>query len=312
MNAAVLATVLVGFVTFSALAEQTERKAAVPAAPDAVLPVEGEVIVKIRADGTVQVAGKTVAREGLKEELPKLLEGRKDQRVRIQADADVAYAGVVEVIDACKKAGLQDVSLATASSTAQETGGGEWEDKLVVLADVVPDLDSKFFGTVETSRQPWILEDSDGSLEDTMDGTIDAGDLVLIERTANCVSTHQGEHKMDFCDAVKTGDGVEIEISGGAPAYMSSLTVPIDAKRQFVCKFEAVYPSSTAPLRWAVTKKAMKLKTAVGDAGSRLRGWISVEFDEIDGTNGVAKRYKIEGYFKPVIQSAPAEIEEDK
>ena len=193
-----------------------------------------------------------------------------------------------------------------------KAGDEECVDKLVAVADVVPDLESPLFGTVETSRHPWIVEGPDGSLEDTMDGTIDSDDLVLIERTSNCVSTHQGEHVMDHCDAVKTDDGVEIEISGGAPAYMSSLAVTIDAKRQFTCNFKAVYPSSTAPLRWEVTKKAMKLKSAVGKPGSRLRGWDSVEFDEIDDTNGATKHYKIEGYIKPVILSAPVEIEEDK
>ena len=192
-----------------------------------------------------------------------------------------------------------------------KAGDGECEDKIVAIADVVADLDSKFFGTSETSRQPWILEKSDGSLEDTMDGSIDPDDLVLIERTSNCVSTHQGEHEMEFCDAVKNGDCVEIEISGGGPAYMSSLAVTIDAKRQFTCKFNAVYPSPTGPLRWEVTKKAMKIKTAKEEPGTRLRGWISVEFDEIDETH-VAKHYKIEGYIKPVIQSAPTEVEEDK
>lgn len=56
----------------------------------------------------------------------------------------------------------------------------------------------------------------------------------------------------------------------------------------------------------------MKLKTAVGEPGSRLCGWISVEFDEIDDTSEAVRSYKIEGYFKPVIRSAPAEIEEGK
>jgi len=210
---------------------------------------------------------------------------------------------------------VASLALAEPDAEMQNDGnseGGECEDKIVAVADIVPDLESPFFGMVETSRQPWIVESSDGSLEDTMDGTIDSDDLVLIERASNCISTHQGDHKMDHCDAVKTGDGVELEISGGAPAYMSSLAVTIDAKRQFTCKFKAVYPSVTAPLRWEVTKKAMKLKSAVGEPGSRIRGWVSVEFDEIDETNDVTKHYKIEGYFKPVILSAPVEVEEDK
>jgi hypothetical protein len=157
------------------------------------------------------------------------------------------------------------LALAEPSVEKQNEGeAGDWpcEDKLEVVAEIVPDLDCEFFRTLKTSRQPWIFEDEeDGSLQSTMGDTIDANDLMLLEQTANVVSTHQGEHAMEFCDAVKTGDGVELKIEGGFPAYMSSLTVTIDAKRKFVCKFQAVYPSRLRPLHWKVTKKAMKLKT---------------------------------------------------
>lgn len=193
-----------------------------------------------------------------------------------------------------------------------KAGDGSCEDKLEVVAEIAPDLTCEFFRTLKTSRQPWILEnEEDGSLQSTMGDTIGADDLMLLEQTANCVSTHQGEHVMEFCDAVKTGDGVELKLEGGFPAYMSSLTVTIDSKQQFVCKFQAVYPSGRRSLHWKVTKKAMKLKTVPGERGARLRGWLSVEFDEIDDA-GAAKSYKIEGYFKPVIQSAAVEMEEDK
>ncbi|MCW1924836.1 biopolymer transporter ExbD [Luteolibacter arcticus] len=293
------------------LGDKSELKVAVPAAPDGAVPAEEEVIVNISADGSVHLAGKKLTLEELKTELTKLAEQNKDQPVRIRGDAALEYTRVIEVIDACQKAGLWELSFAT-QRVAQGAGKEECEDKLVAIAEVVPDLDSKFFGTMETARQPWIVEDTtDGSLADPMDGTLDPDDLLLIEKTANCISTHQGEHAMEFCDAVKMGDGVELEVSGGFPAYMSSLTVEIDAKRQFVCQFKAVYPSPDSLVRWEVTKKSLKLKTAPGEPGTRLRGWISVDFNEIDAT-GAAKSYKIEGYFKPVIQSAPNAIEEDK
>lgn len=272
----------------------------------------GEVIINVKGDGSVHVGGKPLTLEELKVGLTKLAEQNKDQSVRIRGDAAVEYQRIVEVIDVCQKAGLWGISFAT-QPVALGAGHEECEDKLVAVADVAPDLDCEFFRTSETSRQPWIVEKNDGGLEDTIDGSIDADDLLFIEQAGDCISNHQGEHAMEFCDAVKTKDGVEFELSGGAPAYMSYLTVTIDAKRQFTCKFKAVYPSASTPLRWKVTKKAMSLKTAVGEPGSRLRGWISVEFDEVDDTNGATRSYKIEGYFKPVIQSAPAaEPEEDK
>jgi biopolymer transport protein ExbD len=300
---------LVGGMSF--FAADLKLKAAVPGKPDDVPLADGEVIVSVRADGSVHVGDKQLTLDELKTELTKLAGKNKDQPVRIRGDAAVEYQRVVEVIDACQKAGLWEISFAT-QRIAGGDGAGPCEDELVAVAEVAPDLDSGFFETFKTSRKPLVLESPDGNVED-MDGIIEADDLLLIEQTSDCVSTHQGEHEMEFCDAVKTADGVELAISGGAPAYMSSLTVAIDAKRQFVCRFKAVYPSASAPLRWKVTNKEMKLKTEVGEPGSRLRGWISVEFDEIDGTSGEAKGYKIEGYFKPVIQSASvAEPEEDK
>jgi biopolymer transport protein ExbD len=300
---------LVGGMSF--FNDDTKLKVAVPGGPDQAAGGEGEVVISVRADGSVQLGEKQLSLDELKAELTKLAKQDKEQAVRIRADEAVEYQRVVDVVDACQKAGLQGVSFAT-KQPVHEPGHDACEDKLVVAAELVPDLNNRFFETVETSRQPWIVEGADGSLEDTMDGNIEADDLVLIEKTANCVSSHQGEHAMDHCNAVKTEEGLEIELSGGEPAFMSSMSVTVDAKRQFVCRFRAVYPSPDAAVRWKVTKKAMKLKAAPGEPGSRLRGWLSVEFDEIDDATGEAKGHKIEGYFKPVIQSPASEMEEDK
>jgi biopolymer transport protein ExbD len=300
---------LVGGMSF--FNDDLKLKAAVPGEPDHDAEAEGEAVISVKADGSFQLGDKQLALEELQAELTKLAEQGKEQPVRIRADAAVEYQRVVEVVDACQKAGLRGVSFAT-KQPVHESGHEACEDKLVATAEIVRDLNDKFFETVSTGRQPWILEDADGNLEDTMDGNIEANDLVLIEQTANCVSSHQGEHTMDHCDAVKAGDGVEMELSGGAPAFMSSLSVTVDAKRQFVCRFKAVYLSPDSAVHWKVTKKAMKLKAAPGEPGRRLRGWISVEFDEIDDATGEAKSYKIEGYFKPVIQSPASEMEEDK
>jgi len=301
---------LVGGMSF--FADDQKLKAADPGAPDEGAVAEVEVVINVKADGMLQVEGQQLTLEQLGAKLTKLAEKNKDQPVRLRGDAAVEYQRMVEVIDTCQKAGLWKVSFATQRAD-QDAGHEECEDNLVAVADVVPDLDSGLFKTSKTSRQPWIVENDGGGLEDTVDGSIDADDLLFVEHAADCVSNHQGEHAMEFCDAVKTADGVEFELAGGAPAYMSNLKVTIDAKRQFVCRFNAIYPSASGHLHWKVTKKAMKLKTAPGEPGARLCGWISVEFDEIDGGAGGPRHYKVEGFFKPVIQNAPAaDPEEDK
>jgi hypothetical protein len=186
-------------------------------------------------------------------------------------------------------------------STLKSVTSGSCDDSIVSLATVVPDMDCKFFRTTETSYHAMIVEDESGHLEDTVDGRIDADDLLRIEHTAHCISSHQGEHLMNFCDAVTTTDGIKLHIWGGIPAYASSLSVTIDADRHFNCDFEAIYPAPTNSLSWKIKKKSMQLKSQALVPGSRIHGWISVIFDEIDEVHGVTGTFKIEGHFKPVI-----------
>ena len=176
------------------------------------------------------------------------------------------------------------------------------EDAIVSTATVVPKLDTRFFHTTETSFHWWILEDETGHLQNTMGDSIDADDLVRIEHTANCVSSHQGKHVMNLCEAVATADGAVLEFAGGMPAYASNLSITIGPKMSYKCSFAAVYPRLTNALKWKITKKELKLKRADLANGSRVYGWLSVSFDETDSEANVTKSYKIEGYFKPVLQ----------
>lgn len=181
------------------------------------------------------------------------------------------------------------------------------EDNVIGVAAVVPKLDSHLFNTTKTSYHWEIVEHDDGHLENTFGGQITAEDLLRIEHTADCTSSHQGKHLMEFCDAVAITDGVRLTISGGMPAYASDLAITINKKLEFKCSFSAVYPAPTGPLHWKVTRKELKLKSANLEARTRLRGWISVEFEEIDDTTKETHTYKIEGYFKPVIQTPEVE-----
>lgn len=177
------------------------------------------------------------------------------------------------------------------------------EDNTVGVAVVTPNLDSRFFKTTKTSYHSGIIENEDGNVQNPFGDRITAEDLLRIEHTAYCTSSHQGKHSMEFCDAVATPDGVKLTLSGGMPAYASDLSITINSKLEFKCSFSAVYPGPTGPLHWKVNKKVLKLKSANFKPGTRIRGWISVEFDEIDDTSKESHTYKIEGYFKPVIQS---------
>lgn len=176
------------------------------------------------------------------------------------------------------------------------------EDSLTAAATIAPKLDSKLFHETQTALNWWIVESESGSFEDTLDGEISADDLVRIEETAACTSTHQGEHQMEFCDAVRDGESVQLSLSGGLPAYASELSIRIDPSLAFHCSFSATYPAPTDGLRWRITKKELRLKSREMTPGHRLFGWVSVIFEESDASGEQPKTYKIEGYIKPVIQ----------
>jgi hypothetical protein len=179
------------------------------------------------------------------------------------------------------------------------------EDSIPSVATVKANLDCKFFKTTKFTHPWWIAVDADGNLEKTLGDRIEAEDLQQVELTAQCTSTHQGKHLMEYCSAVATADGVILVLEGGMPAYASSMTVTIDAKLHFTCSFEATYPAPTNPLRWRVTSKELSLKSTRLTPGTRMRAYVAVEFEEIDTTTKETHSYKIQGYLKPIIQSAP-------
>ena len=107
---------------------------------------------------------------------------------------------------------------------------------------------------------------------------------------------------MNFCEAVSTGEGATLEFSGGMPAYASNLRVTINSSLKYECSFMVTYPAPTGTLKWKITKKELRLKSREFQGGSRIFGWLSVSFDEVDPAHNSTKNYKIEGYFKPVLQ----------
>ncbi len=143
-----------------------------------------------------------------------------------------------------------------------------------------------------------IVEHSDGKLEDAGDGTIDAEDLRLIERTAQCKGNHVGSPDMPHCEAVLTPQGIRLSIFGD---YASTLRIDVDRDLRFQCAYSTVYPSFDQPTGWRITKKIVKLKSKQFDAGGRMYAWIAVEFEELNGTRP-STSHRIEGFVKPFIQ----------
>lgn len=178
------------------------------------------------------------------------------------------------------------------------------KDSITKRVVIDKNLDSKFFNTHAASYKWFVVKNDDGTFENTIGNTLTDEDKRPVEHTANCVSTHQGEHVMNFCDATLRSDVLRLKIHGGLPAYSSSLLVEINKNSEFSCFFQAVYPAPVTDLRWNVLSKKMKLKALDFKKGKPLYAWLSVDFEEISTYKGekTVRSYKIEGFIKPMVK----------
>ncbi len=177
-------------------------------------------------------------------------------------------------------------------------------DSIYKYAVIDKDLYSTFFDSQEASYKWHILKHDDGTFEDTMGGEVSDEDKIPIQHTSNCVSTHQGKHSMNFCDAAIKSGVLQLKIHGGLPAYSSSLLIEIKENNEFSCFFKTVYPAPGSDLKWNILSKKLELKTSDFKKGKQIFAWLSVEFEETSTYKGekVIKNYKIKGYIKPIIK----------
>lgn len=164
-------------------------------------------------------------------------------------------------------------------------------------------MHSAFFDSHESSYPWYIVRNEDGTFESITDETISERDKKPVEHTSNCISTHQGQHMMEYADATYDSGGLTLEISGGMPAYFSSLRIIVKGV-DFVCRFKGVYPAPVSNCKRNIIAKKLIFKDREIKKGERLFAWVSVEFEETSTYQGVTKtsRYKIEGYIKPVVK----------
>ncbi|MCD4741808.1 MAG: hypothetical protein K8R67_04905 [Desulfobacteraceae bacterium] len=176
-------------------------------------------------------------------------------------------------------------------------------DSILKKAVIDKDLYSTFFDSHEAFYKWYIIKNDDGTFENTMGGEISKEDKIPIQHTSNCVSTHQGQHSMNFCDANLKSGVLQLKIHGGLPAYLSTLLIEVKENNEFSCFFKAVYPVLVPDLKWNILSKKLRLKTSDFKKGKQIFGWLSVEFEETSTYKGekAAKIYKIEGFIKPVV-----------
>ncbi len=98
------------FVTTSLLGEiEAEIDLTLPSASQIDQPARapGEIIINIKADNTLWVSGRQRSAREIEGLLKELAPGHPDISVIIRADKNSAHGAFVEVVDACRKAGVR-------------------------------------------------------------------------------------------------------------------------------------------------------------------------------------------------------------
>jgi biopolymer transport protein TolR len=72
-----------------------------------------QLTLAIGADGSLSLSGEAVARDRLAERLESIFRDRADKTLFLSADRNLSYASVVDVIDACREAGVTAIGLVT-------------------------------------------------------------------------------------------------------------------------------------------------------------------------------------------------------
>lgn len=73
----------------------------------------GEVILNVKADGSIVMNRRTMSDSELEDALAKIAEYYPDQAVVLRADTNVPYRFVVNVLDICQRAEIWNVAFAT-------------------------------------------------------------------------------------------------------------------------------------------------------------------------------------------------------
>ncbi len=96
---------------------QTEREMQI-ALPEAVSagPISislRELIINVGAEGEIVVSGRTISADDLRVLVQEAVPANPDQKVTVRGDRDTPYANIINVLDVCKGAGLQEPFLDT-------------------------------------------------------------------------------------------------------------------------------------------------------------------------------------------------------
>ncbi|MEA3189217.1 MAG: biopolymer transport protein ExbD [Chthoniobacter sp.] len=115
----ILLVLLVFFiVTWNFALSENELDVKIPSASKSQeqRPYLGQVVVNVRADGTIVFQRKPISGPGLLQKLQELAKLFPDQAVILRGDQRVDYKHIVDVLDICRTANIWNVAFATGKS----------------------------------------------------------------------------------------------------------------------------------------------------------------------------------------------------
>jgi biopolymer transport protein ExbD len=109
----VFLVLLIIFMVTSSVIANTGKKVDLPSAQEAGKTPPKAVSVTISTDGTIQVDGDVVPRDGLQAAIKAALEAATDKVVILRGDKEIVYGEAVYVLDQAQIAGAEGFALAT-------------------------------------------------------------------------------------------------------------------------------------------------------------------------------------------------------
>ncbi|MCX7713358.1 MAG: biopolymer transporter ExbD [Chthoniobacterales bacterium] len=102
-------------VTWNFARYETELEVVVPVAKEGkeTRRAMGEVILNVRADGSVVLNRKTLTLDELRQALQRIASIYPDQAVVLRGDESASYKHIVAVLDVCRSANIWNVAFAT-------------------------------------------------------------------------------------------------------------------------------------------------------------------------------------------------------
>lgn len=116
--------VLLGFfmLTWTFARYETELDVQVPTSKEGkeVRRSPGEVIINVKADGSIFMNRRLFSKEELTTTLKRIATLYPDQAIILRGDEKVPYAHIVEVLDICRSANIWNVAFATSKSSTTD------------------------------------------------------------------------------------------------------------------------------------------------------------------------------------------------